>query len=90
MPEPTIETKVKICLIKLYEIKSFYDCRLEFIEEYRGSDSYIFYVGDDEYCNIDVWLPEEVGVRLIGCTHDLYETTFNNKIYNIAIFKLTI
>lgn len=89
MPEPTIENNIKYWLMQLYEIKSFYSCRLELMEEYRGSNCYNFYISDDiEYtCNIEVWIPEEVGIRLIGFTHNSHQIIFNNKIYKIALFK---
>jgi hypothetical protein len=89
MPEPTIENNIKHWLMELYEIKSFCSCRLEFVEEYRGSNCYNFYIGDDtKYtCNLEVWIPEEVGIRLFGFTHDSYQMTFNNKMYGIALFK---
>lgn len=87
MPEPTIENNIKLWLMELYEIKSFYSCRLEFVEEYRGSNCYDFHLSDNECRHLDVWIPEEVGFILIGCAHDSYEMIFNNKIYKIAIYE---
>ena len=55
MPEPTIENNIKLWLMELYEIKSFYSCRLEFVEEYRGSNCYDFHLSDNECRHLDVW-----------------------------------